>query len=382
MPSPEDPPEDDATAELRPAPRKATPEPAEPARAAAAAKPHAAREERPAPERRPPAGNAAADRELSAWRAEIDRRIRLIWHRLDHAEEHPQGGVTDAGTLIETGRAALNGARTTVDRKRSLWHQLLGWWSGGPVTSCWQAVHEAENVLLGVESTARAKSAIPHIRQRLEDSTPATSPERKRYSKRLDELWTSFGPADRDELRAIGAFVDGASDERHADLRKLRNQLTGLSIFFGFALVAVGVLQVIFPHFLSLCGSPTPGLGTHCLDGSSQPSRGDLFQVEIVGALGGLLGALLPLSKMKTAPSRYNVRTPQAVVKIVAGAMAGWLGVVLVQSGLLIAPVAVSASALLAYAGVFGLSQQLLTRYLDKQAARVIGEPSEQPAAQ
>ena len=89
--------------------------------------------------------------------------------------------------------------------------------------------------------------------------------------------------------------------------------------------------------------------------------------------LGGLLSVAFGLGAVNVPPSRYNLRAAQAVLKPLTGAATALIGVLLVQSDILIAPAETpSESLLLAYAAIFGFSQQLLTQFVDRRASELM----------
>ena len=71
-------------------------------------------------------------------------------------------------------------------------------------------------------------------------------------------------------------------------------------------------------------------------------------------------------------PSRYDPKSWQAFLKPATGAVTGILGVMLVQSELILAPTGNKDYVLLIYAVLFGFSQQLFTRTIDKQADQLV----------
>jgi hypothetical protein len=110
--------------------------------------------------------------------------------------------------------------------------------------------------------------------------------------------------------------------------------------------------------------------------GGEEPSRTGVLEVLVVGMVGGLLSAAFSLSNLKEPPSRYSLRAPQMLLKPVAGAGTGLLGVLLVQGDVLVSPAARTEAALIAYAALFGFAQHLLTRFVDSQATRLLDEPA------
>jgi hypothetical protein len=150
-------------------------------------------------------------------------------------------------------------------------------------------------------------------------------------------------------------------------------------------LIGLAVWHGANPNFVSLCGSASGSVQAgataptaQCLAGTTPMPR-DVAEIALVGAIGGLLSVAFGLGSTGAPPSRYNVRGAQAALKPVAGAATALIGVLLVQSHLLVAPAErVSESLLLAYAAVFGFSQQLLTQFVDKRAGKLL-EPEAKP---
>ena len=96
----------------------------------------------------------------------------------------------------------------------------------------------------------------------------------------------------------------------------------------------------------------------------------DVAEIQVVGALGGLLSIAFGLGKIGTPPPRYNPRPAQAALKPVAGAATALVGVLLIQAG---SPA--SQSLLLAYAAAFGFGQRLLTQLVDQRASKLLEAP-------
>jgi len=165
-----------------------------------------------------------------------------------------------------------------------------------------------------------------------------------------------------------------ANGDRYANVRAFRNNL----ILVTFALLIVVMGAAIWhganTHFLSLCTETTKtGELTHCLGGaSSGPNGVDVALVAGMGALGGLLAIAFSLSETDVAPTRYDPRTWQTFLKPVTGAAVAIIAVLFLQSGFLLKPSTETQSMYLAYAVLFGFSQQLLTRFVDKRADSLI----------
>ena len=107
------------------------------------------------------------------------------------------------------------------------------------------------------------------------------------------------------------------------------------------------------------------------MDGQATPHTGDVFEVELIGAAAGLLGALLVLAKVQKIQGPYRVSTAQVLLKAPTGAGTALIGVLLLQSGALAGLAQQPGSNILGYAALFGFSQQLLTQLVDKQAQQL-----------
>lgn len=289
----------------------------------------------------------------------------------------PEVRATHAQAVIE----ALEDARSAVDSDPS----PMAWWTGSAVTMAWESVHDAEGELLWIEPEDVVISCLPRLITWLHEVV-ADKTLLDRYDKQLTAFVDGTKPLDRTVVRQAQQVATVTNNDRHAELRTFRNLLIALTVALGTVLVGLAIAHSINPHFVSLCGTASGSVQTgpaaqttQCLTGAD-PAERDVFEIGIVGAVGGLLSVAFALGSSGTAPSRYNVRAPQAALKPIAGAATAIVGVLLVQSHLLVAPAErVSESVLLAYAAVFGFSQQLLTQFVDKRAGKLL-EAESKPA--
>jgi hypothetical protein len=97
---------------------------------------------------------------------------------------------------------------------------------------------------------------------------------------------------------------------------------------------------------------------------------GNVWSVELIGALAGFIVAITSLRKLK-GHGPYSLRVAQAALKVPVGALTAVVGMLLVQSGSFgIGPVTTKGD-FVAWAFVFGASQELITRLVDQKAAEV-----------
>jgi hypothetical protein len=158
----------------------------------------------------------------------------------------------------------------------------------------------------------------------------------------------------------------------HTGMRSFRNTLLIVSFGLTALLVLAGIWHAAEPHVLSFCTGT--GTSKKCPGGGTTPAAGIVFEIELVGALGSLLAAAFLIGEFKTAPSRYNLLSGQLMLKIAAGAAAAILAILFLQSGLIVQPSkdVTTIEVILGYAALFGFSQQLLTRLVDKRASALI----------
>ena len=306
----------------------------------------------------------------SVWRTEVAGRHNELLDRLDSIRLGENGAPPkETGrSHLEAARDALGDARRAVDSEDG---SLLAWWTGTAVTAGWEALHDAEGELAVVEGDDDVRSALPRLLAWIQQVMP-DGDLRSRYQRVLTE-YIKRPPLDRTVVRQAYQDVQIANNDWHASLRGLRNRLLVVSGVLASVLIGIAVWHAINPNFISLCSSNEAAAGARrCLTGDV-PTGPDVIQVEVIGVIGGLLSLAFGLGAVKVPPTRYNLRAAQAALKPIAGAATALVGVLLVQSKILIAPAETpSESLLLAYAAIFGFSQQLLTQFVDRRAGELL----------
>ena len=265
---------------------------------------------------------------------------------------------------------ALGDAVATITARHRLWRRVREWASGEAITAAWESVHQAERELAAIETDAEALAALPQLRswmrQVMSDRDLLSS-----YEQTFDDAVRAHRAPDRSTLRQAYQDAITANVDWHSGLRAFRNTLFCLGALLALLLAGLGIWHVINAGVVPLCSAdsrPTC-FGT---SGTTSPAR-VIFEIELVGMIGGLLGTAFLLGRMEQAPSRYNLLAPQIVLKAVGGAATALIGVVLVESELIVAPAGGRTTAvLLAYAALFGFSQQLLTQFVDRRASDLL----------
>lgn len=310
------------------------------------------------------------------WRTEVDLRVQELWRRLRIAETlRPEERAGNADELPDAVRTAieesLRSAEAAIEGTHSFFARLVPWWTGSTITAAWEPVHEAERLLLPVESKTsvrvRLTWLLTWVRRAMTDG-----PQRKRYEGLLEVQLLESGDLDIDSIETVLTAVTEANHERYGNLRGFRNNLVLVTGLLAVLVAVLGFWQLLFPETVSFCAGGGDE-GVTCLGGGDDPRAGDVWLVAFLGAIGGLLALAFGLAQTETPPSRYDPRIWQVGLKAAAGSATAIAGVLLIQADLVVAPASSPSEALyLGYAVIFGFSQQLFTRIVDKQADKLI----------
>lgn len=261
-------------------------------------------------------------------------------------------------------------AHRVVDDEQGLLERLASWWRGDAIATAWEAVHEAEVRLVRLEQPEAVKANLPWLITWIQ-SAMAKGKRRDGHVEALEAQEPTNATLDLNQIERAYRDVIVANSDRYANLRAFRNNLIVVTGIL-FTLVCVLALWHAWNvGVMTLCSSEEEGV-VHCLDGT-ESHPWDLALVALVGATGGMLAIAFGLANAASLPSRYDPRVWQVLLKPVAGAATALAGVLLIQSNLVISPAGTrSESVLLAYALLFGFSQQLFTRFVDKHAGKLI----------
>ena len=295
-----------------------------------------------------------------AWQAEIASRVDELRGRLKVVEgAKNETRLGERAAIHEAVATSLNTAEAAASGGLA-WSRLKAWWTGSAITRAWEAVHNAELALVNIERKkdvrARLAYLLAWIRLAIEEKE-----RRELHETGLEAQIADKSKFDRVQVRRALIDVIAANGNRYANLRVFRNVLifaTGLMA----ALVAIAAAwHALNPGFLTLC----PEGAKTCL---GAPQKTEVALVALLGVLGGTLSLALGLTETDVAPSRYDPKRWQAFLKPVTGAVTAVLGIMFVQAGFLVPIGGTKNYALLAYAVLFGFSQQLFTRYVDRKA--------------
>jgi len=281
-------------------------------------------------------------------------------------------------THIDAANHALTVANKAIELQhsgcRGTAEMMSEWWTGTKLTAAWESVHDAEAELVEVGTNADVSSSLPGLWSWMQRAM--TEAERASYKQKMEGMLSSKEPLDRDLLRKAYQDVIRANNDVHTRMRSFRNTLVLVSTALALLLILLAAWHAANPDFLSFC---TGSAKAPTCPGGSHPMALTAFEVEFVGALGGLLAAAFLIGNFKQAPSRYNLLPGQLMLKPVTGAATAMVAVLLLQSGLIVEPKGqpTSIEVVLGYAALFGFSQELLTRLVDKRASAIIESQEE-----
>lgn len=322
-------------------------------------------------------GWSGSDSGPGIWRAEVTQRVAELEHRLTVVKagwSREEREDPEHVALAQAVEDSLGNATSAVKRDRK-GRIPAAWWTGSSMTAGWESVHEAESYMLKLVGEEDGKTMLPWLLAWIERVMDAGW-LRRRHEKALRKQITD-AKFDRTEARQALRDVIVANNTRYANLRAFRNNLVVITGLLALLVLVLVVWNLFDPGIVSLAaevddeGKVTGGSG-----------GADVALVALFGALGGALAIAFGLAKTKAPPSRYDPKTWLGLLKPVAGAATAVVAVVFIEGDLLLASEDIrSKAALLSYAAIFGLSQQLLTRFVDKRAESLIDaeEPSKEP---
>lgn len=327
-----------------------------------------------------------------SWRAQVLARVWELRGRADVARAR-LASKTPSESKVDTARVdavlTLLECAEGAARKPRIWRRpLRAWWTGSTIDYAWDSVQRADMGLIDVASEDELRGVVSPLLRWMRQVLPEReaedwarrlaaweSPRPQRRGPVLGLLRREQRPAQRDRslLRQAYGDVITANRDWHSSLRAFRNVIFCTALGLALLLIVLSVWHLENNTVVPLC--PPTGDRVACFSGSSAGKT--VIEVELIGMLGGLLGTGFLLAKLRKPPSRYNVLLPQIVLKAVAGAAAALVGVLFIQSGLLLtAPLENDSTlVLLVYAFTFGFSQQLLTQLVDRQSRTLLAPP-------
>jgi hypothetical protein len=314
------------------------------------------------------------------WAVQADLEADRIEHRLS---------VATARTLTPAEREAKRAVQNHVAKARAACRPkgrrrhrgVRDQWRGTSVGRAYLHLHAAKIFLMDVLPDGEFEALLPDVTTKLGMVLDRNDPRRVEGERLLQ---ASTGLARRAAAKQVMETAYDASDEEYTRLRDFRN----IIVLAAFAITALTALLIYLvtqqPQAIPLCfepavtvaDAPTAGQlaqGVCPSGGRQSPSGGDVLILAGLGALGGVLGALLAIRRLRGTSTPYSVSSALAILKVPSGALSSIIGMLLLAGGFVPGLTNLdSQRQILAYALLFGLAQHLVTRVADNRAQQLL----------
>jgi hypothetical protein len=346
------------------------------------------------------------------WRRAVIEEIRRIEDELSRIPE-AAGNADDAparrrdlelaGENLTWACRMLPGPRRGARRLGGLARDLACVWTGAESETAWVALHRADEALLMVADTTWVREEALKMQATLDLAEFKTGDPRPEAYNQLFARIADTRPQgadvarqDRESLRSIRAELHRALELSRAKVRIFRNILTGTILVLVLVLVIFALLGRADPSGLNLrstdtttgstTGSATSPAATTAATGQAvtpapaprtgdaAPKPGDIAEVELLGAFGGLLSSVTGLRSLRNYQRSYGLPLAQAILKLPVGAAAALVAVLLLQHGILTTVNPQPWRVVVPEAILFGVAQIAVTRAVDNRSADLIGD--------
>ncbi|MGP4022067.1 hypothetical protein [Actinomadura sp. 3N407] len=337
------------------------------------------------------------ERERGSW--VLCEEVRADVHELRAILASPR----DAGNQPPADAELVRGAQQALDRamdvidpgthRRNL--------TASHVTTAQLHLNCARSLWMRTLSPEELQSFLPAMSAAVKQHLAPADEHRifvERLAKELREAQEAGRPAPLTDghLVTLVAAVDTA---RQAALReKLRADsfvriVRWIAVLLFCAVIGIGVLSALWRTAVPLCFTPAPGPGARsdfsivCPTGAtpSVPADrldtrtrevagwGDYIVVEFIGLVAAGIAAASALRKIRGTSTAFGIPVALALLKLPTGALTAVLGLLLMRGGFVPGLSALdSPGQIIAWAVVLGYSQELFTKFVDRQGQAVL----------
>jgi hypothetical protein len=304
-----------------------------------------------------------------AWReraitraAEI--RTMLEWFKSQDEESGTSQKYLDEGIqrhLYEAIRAA------------TAYSPLRPWPNAAVIERVMSHLDAAESGLLRRAPTEYLCGQYTHILAHIRHHLPEKDPRRVRVEMlapaseqgRLDSL-------QRESVIQAASVANSNARSEFIRVSNFRSLLLVTACLLSLVAFSVGAWGWMNPPAWNFCFDPPTG--QICPTGP-QPTRIDIFLIEFVGLLAATVSGATSFLSLNSTSTSLGLPVAVAVLKLPIGALSAVLGFMLIRAGFVPGFTNLdSAAQILAYAALFGASQQLFTRVVDHQASEVLAQ--------
>ena len=301
-------------------------------------------------------------------------------------------------------QVARKAAWPANDKRLPVGQQFLDWWTGAPCEAAYVNLHEAEIALAQLLPDDQIQARIPEALARLQTMEVGDPRRRAAETQLASNLSANQRRAAFQSAVRIGLEL---KDQQHDRLRGFRNVVLTTAAGLMALVVAVCLAGAWKPDALPLCFGPPPTTGAPgqppapiqgpagvaCPSEDAPPSPGtqprrlpapgDVTLVALLGLLGGGLSNALAIRGLQGTSTPYDVPVALSLLKLPSGALTALVGLLFIRGEFVPGLSQLdNQPQILAYAFLFGISQQLFTRLVDQQAQNILGKvPSKQPVS-
>jgi len=347
----------------------------------------------------------------AAWREEAITRANELEGLAEWiAATSDRPAASDPKLLIYV-REHLAAVRSTAAGEDGKDGKPLSWFS--KVVAAWRgAGHEralgnldvVEATLLRMAPDSFVSGEVPSVQAHVNRFLPLSDPRRVRVSE-LSLKLVGDAPLTERERDAVVAAMHAANSQRRRDLlrvRSFRNVMFSATAALVPLVVALALFGLARPTAIPLCFNPVEKQKVVCptaevafvspaattdrtqtaaavqqrdLDDAIREAAkpGDILLIEIIGLIAAVVAGTAGLRNVRGTSTPYSLAVALALLKVPLGALTAVLGLILMSGGFVPGLSALDTSAqILAWALVFGFSQQLLTRLVDQRASSLL----------
>lgn len=255
----------------------------------------------------------------------------------------------------------------------------------------------ALNLMVWMASAEDIKAMLPQMVALVEEHFAPSDPRRVRVTDIARGMQHNADRKLRPSERAFLAETVGLARKllwnERLRVRSFVRIVATVTVGLTIAAVAVAVITVVWEALVPLCFTPEfeGGFNVVCPTASevvvpdppSEPltsgmiagvaQAGDYLVIEIVGVLSAAIASAAALRRIRGTSMPYNVPVVLALLKLPLGALTAVLGLLLMRGGFIPGLSALDSTAqIIAWAIVFGYSQQLFTKYVDHQGQALL----------
>jgi hypothetical protein len=307
----------------------------------------------------------------SSWWQRTAAHVAELQCQLNRIQSMKSDGLApDEKEIASKARTHLHAARQAANRKRTLWSML----SGSDIDRAFSNIHRAESKILRLAPERELAQWGPFVLANARQHLGGEDPRREKLELQLQSNGHVLTPEMRELAVSTLLAAQMSEEKERASLRSFRNILlvsvlataiiAGLFILWGFLDPAS-----IVPN---ICFKPDENKKQVCPIGNS-PTGQDILIVMAFGSAAAAFAAAISLKGIQGTSTPYSVPLMLVLLRLPVGALAALMGLVLIHGGFIPGLSNLdSAPQIIAWAVLFGILQESVTRLVDRQGKDVL----------